>query len=178
MSRRRSYGASGTGSLMLYLLASIAGPSPSGSPELSRRYRGCLPPSPTFPRSGCPPLQSDRCDGLTAQVSHLRSVTQRLVAQHRVPVEPGDRAQPAGDGGAGPAAGFHVTGEALDVGAAGPEQAQVPLLAPARILAQVQRVGLAGQAGITGQEPGQRQPLVAGKYRLGDGSRGGCGRCG
>ena len=58
------------------------------------------------------------------------------------------------------------------------EQAQVALLAPARILAQVQRVGLTGQAGITGQEPGQRQPLVAGKYRLGDGNRGGCGRCG
>jgi hypothetical protein len=51
----------------------------------------------------------------------------------------------------------------------------VPLLAPARILAQIQRAGLAGQAGITGQEPGQRQPFVAGKYRLGDGNRGGCG---
>jgi hypothetical protein len=97
---------------------------------------------------------------------------------HGVPVEPRDRAQPAGDGGAGPAAGFHITGEALDVGAAGLEQAQVALLAPARILAQVQRVGLTGQAGITGQEPGQRQPLVAGKYRFGDGNRGGCGRCG
>ena len=44
-----------------------------------------------------------------------------------VPVEPGDGAQPAGDGGPGPAAGFQVAGEALDVGAAGLEQAQVVL---------------------------------------------------
>jgi hypothetical protein len=35
-----------------------------------------------------------------------------------VPVEPGDDAQAAGDGGAGPAAGFQVAGEAFDVGAA------------------------------------------------------------
>ena len=41
-----------------------------------------------------------------------------------VPVEPGDGAQPAGDGGPGAAAGFQVAGEALDVGAAGLEQEQ------------------------------------------------------
>ena len=40
-----------------------------------------------------------------------------------VPVEPGDGAQPPGDGGAGPAPGFQVAGEALDVGAADREQA-------------------------------------------------------
>ena len=56
------------------------------------------------------------------------------VLLHRIPVEPRDRAQTAGDGGAGPAAGFQVTGEALDVGAAGLEQAQVALLAPGRVL--------------------------------------------
>src|SRR5215471_1536121 len=52
-----------------------------------------------------------------------------------VSVEPGDGTQPAGDGGPGPAAGFHVPGEALDVGAAGLEQADVVLLAPGRVLA-------------------------------------------
>ena len=71
-----------------------------------------------------------------------------------VAVEPGDGAQPAGDGGAGAAAGFQVAGEALDVRAAGAEQAQLVLLAPAGVLAQVQLVGLAGQAAVPGQEPG------------------------
>jgi hypothetical protein len=42
-----------------------------------------------------------------------------------VPVEPGDGAQPAGDSGPGPAVGFQVTGEELDVGAAGLEQAEL-----------------------------------------------------
>jgi len=37
-------------------------------------------------------------------------------------VEPGDGAQPPGDGGTGTAAGFQVAGEALDVRAAGAEQ--------------------------------------------------------
>ena len=40
-----------------------------------------------------------------------------------VAVEPGDGAQPAGDRGPCAAAGFQVTGEALDIAAAGPEQA-------------------------------------------------------
>ena len=48
---------------------------------------------------------------------------------HRVPVEPGDGAQPPGDGG--PGAGLQIAGEALDVRAAGLEQAQVVLVAPA-----------------------------------------------
>ena len=39
-----------------------------------------------------------------------------------VPVEPGDGAQPAGDGGPGPAAGLQIAGETLDVGAAGLEE--------------------------------------------------------
>ncbi len=72
---------------------------------------------------------------------------------HRVSVEPGDGAQAAGDGGPGTAAGFQVAGEAFDVGAAGLEQSQVVLLAPAGVLAQVQRVRLAGQAGITARNP-------------------------
>jgi hypothetical protein len=76
---------------------------------------------------------------------------------HRVLVEPRDGAQAAGDGRPRAAAGFQVAGEAFDVGAAHLEQAQVVLLAPGRVLAQVQRIRLAGQAGVTGQEPGQGQ---------------------
>ena len=41
----------------------------------------------------------------------------------RVPVEPGDGAQPPGDRGAGPPSRFQVAGEAFDVGAADGEQA-------------------------------------------------------
>jgi hypothetical protein len=57
-----------------------------------------------------------------------------------VPVEPGDGAQPPGDGGPGAAAGFQVTGKAFDVGAPGVEQAEVAGGAPAGVLAQVQFV--------------------------------------
>jgi hypothetical protein len=83
---------------------------------------------------------------------------------HDVPVEPGDGAQPPGDGGPGPTAGFQVAGKALDIGASGLEQAKVPLLAPGRVLAQVQRVRFAGQAGITGQEPGQGKAFGLGEH--------------
>jgi hypothetical protein len=62
----------------------------------------------------------------------------------RVAVEPGDGAQPAGDGGPGSAAGFQIAGKELDVRAAGLEQAELVLLAPAGELPQVQLVGLAG----------------------------------
>ena len=86
---------------------------------------------------------------------------------HRVLVEPGDGAQPPGDRGPGPAAGLQVAGEALDVGAAGLEQAQVVLVALARILAQVQLVGFAGQAAVAGQESGECQPLGVGEHRRG-----------
>jgi hypothetical protein len=70
-----------------------------------------------------------------------------------VAVEPGDGAQAAGDGGPGPAAGFQVTGEKLDICPAGAEQMELVLLAPAGELAQVQLVGLPGQAAVCGQEP-------------------------
>jgi hypothetical protein len=68
-----------------------------------------------------------------------------------VPTGPGDRAQAAGDGGTGPAAGFHVPGEALDVGPPDLEQPQVLQLTPGGELAQVQRVSLTSQAGIASQ---------------------------
>lgn len=80
LSRYYAYGASATGSLSLYLLASLAGPGPSGDPRPSRRCRGCFPPSPAFPGSDCPQLLPGRCDGPAAKVSHLHSMVWRLVA--------------------------------------------------------------------------------------------------
>ena len=60
-------------------------------------------------------------------------------------VEPGDGGQAASDGGAGPALGFQLAGEGLEVRAADREQRQGPGAAPAGELAQVQGVRLAGQ---------------------------------
>ena len=88
-----------------------------------------------------------------------------------VALEPGDRAQAACNRRTGPASGLQVPGEALDVSAAHLERAQVMLTAPAGELAEVQRVGLAGQPAVTGQEPGERQTFRAGECRLG-GERG------
>jgi hypothetical protein len=49
----------------------------------------------------------------------------------------------------------------FDVGPADLEQPLVALGAPGRVLAQVQRLCLAGQSGVTGQEPRQPPPLLA-----------------
>src|SRR6266852_3787643 len=82
-----------------------------------------------------PDLRASRGDAITLRSGGVRLVVQpgtpnvsgrRMVKQvffHRVPVEPGDRAQPAGDPRPGPAFGFQITGEVLDVSAAGLEQA-------------------------------------------------------
>jgi hypothetical protein len=43
---------------------------------------GLLPPSPASPGSGCPPLQSGRCDDPTVKVFHLHSTTRRLTAHY------------------------------------------------------------------------------------------------
>jgi len=96
----------------------------------------------------------------------------------RVAVEPRDGAQPAGDRGPSAAAGFQVAGKALDVGAAGTEQPQVVLLAPAGVLAQVQLIGVAGQAAVPGQVSGEGQPLGVSEYRRSRDQRGGGGRGG
>jgi hypothetical protein len=69
-----------------------------------------------------------------------------------VAVESGDRAQPAGHRRPCSSSGFQVTGEALDVSPAGAEQADFVLAAPARELAQIQRVRLADQTHVAGQE--------------------------
>jgi hypothetical protein len=93
-------------------------------------------------------------------------------------VEPGDGAQPPGDGGAGPAPGFEFSGEAFDVGAADGEQGQGPGPAPVSELAQVECVGLAGQAAVPGQEPGEGEPFRVGEGGLDRGERGGWGGSG
>ena len=51
---------------------------------------------------------------------------------------------------------FKVAGEAFDVGPASAEQADVVVAAPCDELAQVQGVGLAGQAAVTGEVRGKR----------------------
>ena len=71
-------------------------------------------------------------------------------------VEPGDGAQPPGHGRPGAPEHFQFPGEGLDVGAADGEQWQRPGAAPGGELAQVEWVGLAGQAAVAGQEPGER----------------------
>jgi hypothetical protein len=73
---------------------------------------------------------------------------------------------------------FQFAGEGLDVRAADREQRKRPCPAPAAELAQVEGVGLAGQAAVPGQEPGQREPLRVGEGWLDGGessrrSRGG-----
>ena len=65
----------------------------------------------------------------TADMSGRRMVEEFLF--DGVFVEARDGAQAAGDGGPGPVAGFQVASKALDVGAAGLEQADVMLVAPA-----------------------------------------------
>ena len=72
----------------------------------------------------------------------------------RVAVEPGDGAQPAGDGGPGAAAGFQIAAGELDVRAAGVEQEELMLLTPAGELPQVQLIRLTCQAAVSGEEPG------------------------
>jgi hypothetical protein len=85
-----------------------------------------------------------------------------------VPVEAGDGAQPAGDGGPGLAARFHVTAESLDVGSPRGEQVQPVLGTPGGELAQVEGVGIAGQAAVSGQETSQRLLLTHGEQRISD----------
>jgi len=81
-------------------------------------------------------------------------------------VEPGDGGQPPGDGGAGASSSFQFPGEPFDIGAADGEQGQGSGAAPGGELAQVQRVGLAGQPPVPGQESGEGEPFGIGEGRL------------
>jgi hypothetical protein len=85
-----------------------------------------------------------------------------------VAVEPGHGAQSPGDGGASTAAIFEITGVALDVSAPHCEQAQGVLLAPGDELAQVQGVGVSGQAAVAGQERGEGVPFSIGERGIDD----------
>jgi hypothetical protein len=90
-----------------------------------------------------------------------------------VAVEPGDGAQPPGDGGAGAASCLQVAGEAFDVRAADREQGQRVIPAPGGELAQVQGVGFAGQPAVPGQEACQSQAFGIGKCWLDGNENGG-----
>ena len=72
-----------------------------------------------------------------------------------VAVEAGHGAQPSGDGGGRSSSSFEVAPEGLDVAAADLEKAQVALVAEGDELAQVQGVGVAGEAPVAAEEPGQ-----------------------
>jgi hypothetical protein len=83
-----------------------------------------------------------------------------------VTVETGNGAQPARDRRASFAEGLEMTAEAFDVGAARTEDPQMRFGAPGHVLAQVERVGLAGQAAVAGQEPGQRELFLRAEQDL------------
>ena len=76
------------------------------------------------------------------------------------------------------APGFQLPGEAFDVGAADAEQGQGASAAPAGELAQVQRVRLAGQPTVSGQEPGEGEPFGIGESGLDSSESSGWGSSG
>ena len=73
-----------------------------------------------------------------------------------VAVEAGDRAQPAGDCRGRPALRLELTAESLDVTAADLEQAEMASVAERHELAEVQGVGVTGEAPVAAEEPGKR----------------------
>jgi hypothetical protein len=66
---------------------------------------------------------------------------------------------PPGYRSAGASTGFQIPGEGLDVGAAYANRATDSGPVPAGELALVQHVRLAGQAAVSGQEPGKSDPF-------------------
>jgi hypothetical protein len=77
-------------------------------------------------------------------------------------------------GGPGSAQGLEVAGEALDIGAARPEHRHPVFGAPGHVLAQIEHVGLAGEAAVTSQEPRQRQLLVGAERLVSGREQGAC----
>ena len=134
---------------------------------------------------GQPGSDEEGADLVAVQAGGVRLVVQAGPADMRrrrpleqallfgVAVEAGDRAEPTSDRRPSAPTGFEVAGEALDVGPAGAEQAQVVLGAPGDELAQVQRVGLTGQASVAGEERRQRVPLGVGERQVDDRDIGG-----
>lgn len=94
-----------------------------------------------------------------------------------VAVEAGHGAQPPGDRRCRPIVRLELPSERFDVTAADLEQTQVAVIAERHELAEVQRIGVAGEAPVVAEEPGQRdvlrveQPWVVDD----DGGRGGGG---
>jgi hypothetical protein len=119
------------------------------------------------PSSGSAPAEPAPSSRSTGSASPGRSATswQAPLASGNGPEEDCPTVPPAA-----------VSREALDVGSAGLEKAEVALLAPGGELAQVECVSLAGQPGVAGQEPGQSHPLGIAEHRLGDGDHSGRGR--
>jgi len=78
---------------------------------------------------------------------------------HGVPIEAGNGADPSGDCCPRSAPGFHVPAEAFDISRPRLERAQTVLLTPRHVLAQIQRIRVAGQTAVAGEEPRQRGPL-------------------
>ena len=110
------------------------------------------PPSPDRKEKDAPsaPGYADNSQLLTATERALYAKG-RHNPQVGITVEPRDGAQATGDGGAGAPPRFQVAREALDVRAPRAEQGQAAGVAPVGVLAQVQLVGLAGQAGGWGR---------------------------
>src|SRR5262245_21381738 len=92
----------------------------------------------------------------------------------RVAVEPGDGAQPPGNGRPGAAPGFQLPGEGLNVCPADGEQREGAGAAPTGERAQVESVGFACQAAVPGQEPGEGEPFGLAECWP-EGDEGGCG---
>ena len=85
-----------------------------------------------------------------------------------VGVEPGHRGQATGNGRPSSAQLLEVAGEALDVGTADIEQAQVTALAPGDELAQIEGVGVTGRSSLAGQGAGEGEPLGLAAHAVGD----------
>jgi hypothetical protein len=81
-----------------------------------------------------------------------------------VAVEASNCAKPPSNRRTSPATLLEVATEALDVSAPGFEKTDVVLLAPGGELAQVERVSLAGEPAVTGEESGESDPLGIAKH--------------
>ena len=94
-----------------------------------------------------------------------RRVLQKLLLDG-VAVEAGDCAKPPGTRRASRPRASRPTAKALDVRSLCLEEVDVVLLAPGGELAQVERVSLAGEPAVTGEESGETNPLGVGEYGL------------
>ena len=99
--------------------------------------------------------------------AHVRGRRGAEESSSTATVEPGDGGQPPGDRGAGPALRSPGPGRSLRCPRGGRRTGQGQGPGAAGELAQVQRVGLAGQAAVAGQEPGEGDSLSVREGRAG-----------